>query len=487
MGLLRFWTTDKNMPERTALARSHMVGLEGAPWVGRCDEEEGGFSYLRRVDDSGCLAIPLSIKGIGERMLTTATLVERDKPYPLFVELARGMVNLARGQLADWSSIKFTPSEEVEQLLRESTDHFIKATLLNARLDPTAEDFQQQAEVAEGEAIESLRLSLALAEVAAVEYSRFAHQRQQESKTHVTAFYGVRILPNSLSGNHTEMLTAACNMASLPIAWRRIDQGTSKGYDWRETDQRIQFCRTNGLRILGGPLMQLDTFNLPDWIYLWEDDFETFYSYLCAFVEGAVRRYRGIVNIWNCAARMNTPDGLNLSESRKLELTVDMISRVRHIDSRTPLIVSFNQPWGDYMASRSFDLSPIYFADYLIRADQGVAGVGLEINVGDHPGGTRRDLLALNRMIDRWACLGAPLLVFLSYPGTVERSDEQKDFIHRTFSLLKAKSAVRGVFWNQWSDVGDAEFADAGLIDSEATIKPAMQQWVELFQRSEQG
>ena len=35
-------------------------------------------------------------------MLSSATLMERPKPYPLVIELARGKVNQLRGQAADW-------------------------------------------------------------------------------------------------------------------------------------------------------------------------------------------------------------------------------------------------------------------------------------------------------------------------------------------------------------------------------------------------
>ena len=121
------------------------------------------------------------------------------------------------------------------------------------------------------------------------------------------------------------------------------------------------------------------------------------------------------------------------------------------------------------MASQPLDLSPIHFADSLVRAELGMAGIGLEINFGYWPGGTlRHDLLEVSRMIDHWSMLGLPLLVMLTAPsGDEGRSqansriaagsagDEgvtpptQQTDVERLLPMAMAKQSVHAVIWNQ--------------------------------------
>ena len=82
------------------------------------------------------------------------------------------------------------------------------------------------------------------------------------------------------------------------------------------------------------------------------------------------------------------------------------------------MVVSFDQPWGEYIARQDQELTPLHFADTLVRGELGLAGVGLEIHYGYWPGGTLpRDPLEVSRQLDRWSQIGVPLMVFLSAPS----------------------------------------------------------------------
>ena len=79
---------------------------------------------------------------------------------------------------------------------------------------------------------------------------------------------------------------------------------------------------------------------------------------------------------------------LGLGEEARLQLAAKAIATVRQLDPTTPRVVSFDQPWAEYLASEQLDLGAFHFADALVRANLGLSGVGLEINVGYHPGGS---------------------------------------------------------------------------------------------------
>ena len=60
---------------------------------------------------------------------------------------------------------------------------------------------------------------------------------------------------------------------------------------------------------------------------------------------------------------------LGLGEEARLQLAAKAIAVVRQLDPTTPLVVTFDQPWAEYLATEQLDLAPMHFADALVRAD----------------------------------------------------------------------------------------------------------------------
>ena len=189
------------------------------------------------------------------------------------------------------------------------------------------------------------------------------------------------------------------------------------------------------------------------------------------------------------------------SEEQRLRLVVEAVDRVRSYDARTPLIVSFDQPWGEYIARKDQELTPLHFADTLVRGELGVAGVGMEINYGYWPGGTLpRDPLEISRQLDRWSQIGVPLIVFLSAPSSTApdplarhparplanlRSGGvtpawQHVLLQWLLPLLLAKQQVQALAWDCFLDNQPHEMPSSGLYDSGGHAKPALQTLIEL-------
>ena len=157
---------------------------------------------------------------------------------------------------------------------------------------------------------------------------------------------------------------------------------------WTVNDKQVEWCRVHGLKILAGPLLLLDARALPDWLALFEDDFESMLDFVSAFIGAAVKRYRGKVDYWICAGRVNDAEVLALSEHERLRLVARTVELVRSLDPDTPALVSFDQPWAEYMRQQHSDFPPLHFADALVRSGLDLGGLMIEINVGYCPGGT---------------------------------------------------------------------------------------------------
>ncbi len=262
---------------------------------------------------------------------------------------------------------------------------------------------------------------------------------------------------------------ASFNAAIVPMSWSQLESEEGKR-KWELTDRQLAWSQANELRILGGPLLELDHRNLPDWLSLWEGDFDNILSMMTDHIRAVATRYQNRVHLWHCVARANTAQTLSLTEEQALRLTVRAIETVRNVDPRTPVMVSFDQPWGEYLGQLERDLSPLNFADALVRSDLGVSGIGLEINLGTGPRATLpRDALELSRQLDRWTTLGLPLVILLTVPNQSAgfAGKTQLEWLDRTLQLLYAKAAVHAVFWNQLPHESTGEMAHRGLLDAQ--------------------
>jgi hypothetical protein len=154
-------------------------------------------------------------------------------------------------------------------------------------------------------------------------------------------------------------------------------------------------------------------------------------------------------------------------------------------------MVGVDQPWGEYLGRRAVDLSPIHFADALVRARLDLKAILLEMNFGCFAGGTLlRSEIEVNRLLDYWSLLGLPLLVAMTLPsagGDDPRARQKLDlpadawdlasqqaWVGRYVPLILGKPGLQAVVWNQFEDALPHEFPHAGLCSWQGQAKPAL-------------
>jgi hypothetical protein len=480
---MRFYAPQPERVPQEAVHRAYLAGLEGIPWFSHNTWVNNHLVLEREISESGALHIPWRVAHYGQLVLSTANLMERTRAYHLPVELARGTINRLRNQAAAWQAAGLAVSGEAETLMQKAARSFVRAATSQGDPLPAA-----------AAAEESLVLGMQAIERLSADYTQKVLELRHKQFPRLPTLLGANIGACELNGASADSLLAAFNTAVVPLVWQSIEFNEGD-YDWSAADAAMEWCRQRQLRIASGPLLHLDPGHLPDWLYLWIDDFENIQSYVLQFIEAAVQRYRGRISLWHAAAGMNSSSELALTEEQKLRLTVAALETLRKHDSRTPLIVSFDQPWAEYLAVQNFDLSPLHFADALVRAELGVAGIGMEINLGYYPGGALfRDLLEFSRLIDQWSLsLGLPLVLILTAPsdstedpGARRAVDPllrgaanepsarmQKQIVEQLAPFLLSKTSVQGIIWNQYCDDEPHKFAHAGLVRS-GQAKPAL-------------
>lgn len=480
---LRLLVPDASRLAESAVPRAYMIGPDQIPWHDRFLLSEGELVVERMAPDSARLCVPWKVDGHGEVVLCTGTLMQRARPYHLPVELARGKLNVIRTQIADWEALGLVVPAQVPEKLRSALRRFAAATTLQHD-PPRAAD---EAQLALGEALD-------VADMLTGTYLEQALSVRHRQVPRLPTLLGVVLGSRVPQGAIAQAILEAFNSATVNLSWRSIE-AEEDVYKWDVVDQQLAWCAAQKLHASGGPILRLDDQGMPDWLALWEGDYDGIATFASDYVAQVVRRYKGRVASWQCAARVNVGSAFSLSEDQRLRLAVRAIEITRRYDPDTPVILRFDQPWFEYMRRGEADRCPLHFVDDLIRAGLPISGIGLDINVGYSPDGTsHRDRLDYSRMLDYWTCLGLPLHLFLAVP-----SDEAPDplargrstpqwgvcpggwspgaqaaWVDRFVPLLLAKVAVASITWAQLSDSEPHDWPHGGLFDAGGAPKPTL-------------
>ncbi len=128
-------------------------------------------------------------------MGTSATLMERSRPYRFLVELARGKVNQLRSQLFDWRNGGLVVPPELTQRIQEVSHAFGRTV--------TAEGEDVIDREADGALVQAYRAAAQLVETYTTQVFQIRHQRSPR------------------------LDTAAC-----PVGWARSFLRVSPGRNW---------------------------------------------------------------------------------------------------------------------------------------------------------------------------------------------------------------------------------------------------------------
>src|SRR5215210_2519479 len=100
MGLLRFLVLPEDLIGRwPELHRAYISGFDGRIYPTRVEVQENVVTCRRPHSDSGKLHVPWPVPNFGRPVLSTTSLREREEPYLLPLELARGKLATLRDQM----------------------------------------------------------------------------------------------------------------------------------------------------------------------------------------------------------------------------------------------------------------------------------------------------------------------------------------------------------------------------------------------------
>ncbi len=488
MGLFRF-----QLPpgaDRGAIGRAYLTGLDRSATRMRATVEGDVLACSREGEESGRLFVPWAIPGLGMAFVGTATLGQRPEPYDLAVELARGKLNDVRNQLADWRLMGLRTDEALEAKLAEAQSAFFRAA--TSRATPAEAHRAAQA---------SLEASWETGQMLVDRYVQQVIQTRTAGGVKLPTQLGVAVDVEPRRPWSAEM-KATFNAARLACPWRSIapTEGQNR---WEAFDAQLSWAIKHKFALQAGPLIDLRPGTLPDWLYLWEGDFEAILGLAVDVVRQAVGRYRGKVPVWTLIHRPASGEFLGLGEEDQIRLTARLLQVARHVDPSAQYLVGFDRPWGDWLGQSKFQLGPLHVADYVARSDLGLSGIAIEVALGyTAPGSGQRDLFEFSRLLDLYALINLPLYVNLAIPSSLaadpladpatklQPGDWPADLDEAAharvaagfIALAVAKPFVRSVTWCQASDGLPHLYPSAGLLRRDHTPKPLVA-WLRTFRK----
>ena len=466
---------------------AYVCGIEGIPWPGRVQLENETLAVHRPIDESGKLFIPYFVPGIGLLTLQTCSLRQSNSEYLLPLELARGSCHRVRNQADQWQRSGLRLTDAYREAILLGTTRFIDAVLVQRNLE-AATDMSHEA----------LRHLETAANLLVDSYAEQALVYRKHNERRMGTLVGASVdCQSPPSKEADDLFRDAFNAVQLRMHWGNVESDLGQ-MNFEPFDKLVEWATEAHLRICAGPLFDFQTKLLPHWLYLYDDDFDSLTEAVTKFTTAIVSRYRGRVSVWNCVAGLNSPGPLKLKDEQVMRLTVAVLQAVRREDARTPMVVTVDEPWGEYLSGSPNGLSPLHFADILIRSDLGLSGIGLQLRPGYWPGGgLPRSLLDISTLIDRWALLGLPLLTQIAVPSNAE-SDPLASLVStplrnlpcttepadvwskKLLRLLMAKHLVQGIFWDGWDDRLPHQLPGTGLINAQGFLRPMASTFIEM-------
>jgi hypothetical protein len=456
---------------------------DGLLVVNRKDEQPVGVSLLWEVGPNDTL------------YLETTRLQPREKPYVLNVELARFRLMKIMQKQEDWNLFDFGKSDKFLQRFAEAQSLFSDAL---GRLHEPA--------VAAALADKSLEVSIDLSEQLAAFHAELLINRRRAANGFVKHIFGCRVDSTVQNEKYRETLAANFDYAIVPMGWKQL-QPQEHQFNTDPVDDWIEWLSKKRLPAIAGPLIRLGPEQVPDWMVIWEHDFDMLRELAYEYVQKIVTRYRRGVAVWNVASGVPINAAFTLSFEQVIELTRLLVSQVKSILPNARTIVTINQPFGEYHARGRGSVHPLLYAEMVSQAGINFDAFGIELEMGvPRPGMFVRDLFQISTLLDRYGALGRPIfLTAVGVPGRwlPDPSDEsegrlnpsaagqwrrpwdpelQAEWMEAVYHVALSKPFVESMAWGNLADLHQT-LPGGGLLDDMLRPKPSLQKIQQLREK----
>lgn len=484
------WFPPKGAFKGSELPGAHLLGADGVPVRGGVRATGERIQCEVRGNEAVALSLLWPVSGGGALQIDTTRLPLREKPYNLHVELARERLMRISMKREEWGLFDYHGMDDLIAEIDQARDLFVRA--LQHADDPPA-----AARLADDSLAQSIAASERLSQFHA---SVFLSRRVQTGGATRQPLGASLPAEAALSPALLERLREF-DFVRLPLPWRALQPKEQSGPP-TTFDPLIKALSKAGLAVRGGPLVNFGIQSVPDWLYIWENDFEALTDFVREHVRRTVTHFGSNVSAWVFAAGLHADGVFALTVEQIMELTRVAAATARQAVARTPLILEIVQPWGEYFARNPRSVPPLLYAEMAVQSGIPFDAFGLQFIFGvGSDGYFMRDLFQASSQIDRLANLGKPLhITALAAPSNGARElagmmhdggawhggwseATQADWLGALAEIAMSKPYVESVCVHQLVDNPDAAVPSGGVLHADGSPKPALARLTQLRKR----
>lgn len=493
--MLRFLVLDNGQPvDDWPLRNCYLIGSDGNAMRGQIAFRDGCIEAEKREAGNAALALQAPVGDLGEVTLQTCLLPERDEPYLLWLELARHRLMTLYNKLEDWGMFDLEADHPVSKRVDLARKLFLQA-LSVAREDPAK---------AQQLAHDCLISSLDGSEELALAHSELLLERRRVTGSLPRHTLGCGVALHQSQGHDACLgLLDHFDFLQVPVPWKQIapEEGD---YHWDTLDAWVQQVQKRRVPIVAGPLVSFDPANLPDWLYIWEHDYDTVRDLIYEHVERVVSRYRNSIRVWKVVSGLHVNDHLSFGFEQLMDLTRMAVMLVKKVQPSARVIIELRQPFGEYFARNTRSIPPMMYADLIVQSAIAFDAFAIDIAMGQPiEGQFTRDLMQVSNLLDHFAPYGKPIYLTIGAPSQVVTDlmiaspngkspidtnsghwrrpwspTVQSHWLEAVMQIAVSKPFIEAVSWRDLLDHANIGLPLGGLVDEQLQPKPAFKRLV---------
>lgn len=398
--MLRFEVyTDGQRAKSLELAGAYLVGQDGTPVRADITFADGLLSCTKRVAGACGLCLLWSAGEAGQFMLATTRLPERGQPYNLNVELARAQMTRIAQKREDWGLFDYADAAELNREFDAVRGLFVQALGC-----PDAVEASRLADKA-------LCQGLTLGEKISLFHAEIFLNRRRSGGGASRMQFGCTLDLFSTGGDYQQRVRDAFDFVSLPLPWKHTEP-KERQYHFAQTDHWIQWAAAQHRPVHAGPLLNFEPAQIPEWLFLWEHDYETLRDLIYEHIQRLVQRYQKTVKVWKVISGIHAHNSFNLNFEQLMELTRMSCLLVKKLAPASQVMIELVLPWGEYYARNQRTIPPLLYADMAVQSGVKFDCFGVQVLMGAPVDGHFvRDLMQTSMLLDEFMPLGKPLHV----------------------------------------------------------------------------
>jgi len=476
------------------LRNAYLIGADGNPLRAEITTEPGVILCDKREPGSAALCLLYPVGELGELTLQTTLLPDREEPYVLSLELVRHRVMLAYTKIEEWGLLDVDHDAPYGRRLDKARSKFIDALCL-PETDPAAID------QAAGEA---LSLAIDASEELTLSYAEQQIEERKQSGSILPHSVGCGIALNHTKDKIRAALAQQADYVQVPTPWRALVP-QEDDYKWNVLDGWADWAKETNVPVVAGPLICFQQGQLPDWIYIWEHDYETVRDLVYEHVQKLLTQYGGTFQVWNLVSGLHINQHFEFSFDQLMDLTRMVAMLLKKTVPSGRSLIEIQQPWGEYFGRNQRSIPPMAYVELIEQANLDFDAYAVRIPVGQaSPGQFARDLMQVSAMLDQFAGVGKPLYVTFAAPSDqvtnlmLAAADDQSEplddvagvwrrpwslavqshWLEGVFQIAMSKPFVDAVAWQELIDHENIEVPMSGLITADYQTKPALKRFV---------